>query len=482
MASRLGKQASQSIIVGGQRPFLPYTESCVPGDEDSESVLPSLNLDLLGQRTKTPAPLTEDKRGAGPGDIIGERYIVDGQIGRGGMGRVLRVRHQVLDKAFALKLTKARYATDTTERLRFYQEARLASSLDHDNICSVVDFGDDPKFGLFMVMDLLEGQALKDKLKDDGRLSPKAAADIMMQIAEALRYVHSAGIVHGDIKPDNILLVRTVDRHRSVKLLDFGLAHGGEGEDATQLRGTPAYMAPERIAKTQPTVASDIYALGVLFYELLVGTPPFSGTTKELLQKHLSDTIKAPSSLIADDLDERADLIIARATAKDPKDRHPNVSAFLYELNAFCAMHGIAIKRRGADSTSLVRKAASQAAQAGSEIFEQAAIPLAAVSRDGTIRTANRSFRRFIGLSKPSADLRLPQTALLKVYPDLVKDLATIAATGTTIKRSFAMRAGDNKKIAVAIILSAPPADECTNSGDIHIAIHPLGGPPKKPA
>jgi PAS domain-containing protein len=186
--------------------------------------------------------------------------------------------------------------------------------------------------------------------------------------------------------------------------------------------------------------------------------------------------------LIADDLDERADLIIARATAKDPKDRHPNVSAFLYELNAFCAMHGIAIKRRGADSTSLVRKAASQAAQAGSEIFEQAAIPLAAVSRDGTIRTANRSFRRFIGLSKPSADLRLPQTALLKVYPDLVKDLATIAATGTTIKRSFAMRAGDNKKIAVAIILSAPPADECTNSGDIHIAIHPLGGPPKKPA
>jgi serine/threonine protein kinase len=449
----------------------------VPRDEDSDTVLPSLNLDLLGQRSKTPAPTSKENRGAKTGDVIGERYIVDGQIGRGGMGRVLRVRHQVLDKAFALKLTKARYATDTQERLRFYREARLASSLDHDNICSVVDFGDDPRFGLFMVMDLLEGQALKDKLKDDGRLSPKAAADVMMQIAEALRYVHSQGIVHGDIKPDNILLVRTVDRHRSVKLLDFGLAHVGKGDEATQLRGTPEYLAPERVAKKQATVASDIFALGVLFYELLVGTPPFRGTAKEVLKQHQDAAIQAPSSLIADELDERADLIIQRATAKDPADRHPNVSAFIYELNAFCAMHGIAIKRRNSDSPSLVRKAASQAAQAGSEIFELAAIPLAAVSRDGTIRTANRSFRRFIGQSKPSADLRLPQTALLKVYPDLVKDLATIAATGTTIKRSFSMRAGDNKKIAVAIILSAPPADECTQSGDIHIAIHPLGRP-----
>lgn len=439
-------------------------------------MLPSLSLDVLGQRSGTPVPPPEAKRGAGPGDVIGERYVVDGQIGRGGMGRVLKVRHQVLDKAFALKLTRARYATDTEERRRFYIEARMASSLDHDNICSVVDFGDDQRFGLFMVMELLEGHALKDKLKGDGRLSPKAAADVMVQITEALRYVHSEGIVHGDIKPDNILLVRTIDRHRSVKLLDFGLAYLHEGEDNDVVRGTPEYLAPERIAKSPPSIASDIYALGILFYELLVGEPPFTGTAKEVLQSHVTGTIAAPSSLIADELDERADLIIERATAKNPKDRHPNVSAFLYELNAFCAMHGIPTRGRSGDSSALVRKAATQAAEAGAEIFELAAIPLAAVSRDGTIRVANRSFLRFIGQSKQTSGLRLPQTALLKVYPDLVKDLAAIAATGTTIKRSFAVRAGDNKKIAVAIILSAPPADDCANSGEIHIAIHPLGG------
>jgi serine/threonine protein kinase len=448
----------------------------VPTNDDTDSVLPSLSLDILGQRSETPLPPPESKPGAGPGDVIGERYVVDGQIGRGGMGRVLRVRHQVLDKPFALKLTRARYANNSKERLRFYREARLASALDHDNICSVLDFGDDPRFGLFMVMDLLEGQALKDKLKKDGRLSPKAAADVMMQIAEALRYVHSEGIVHGDIKPDNILLVRTVDRHRSVKLLDFGLAHFGDDGDGSVVRGTPEYLAPERIAKNPPSVASDIYALGILFYELLVGEPPFTGPSKDVLQGHVSGTIAAPSSLIADELDERADLIVERATAKNPEDRHPNVSAFLYELNAFCAMHGIPTRRRSGDSSTLVRKAASQAAEAGAEIFELAAIPLAAVSRDGTIRVANRSFLRFIGQSRQTTDMRLPQTALLKVYPDLVKDLATIAATGTTIKRSFAVRAGNDKKTAVAIILSAPPADDCANSGEIHIAIHPLGG------
>jgi serine/threonine protein kinase len=420
------------------------------------------------------------KPGAGPGDIIGERYIVDGQIGRGGMGRVLKVRHQVLEKPFALKLTRARFATDQKERNRFYREARLASALDHDNICGVVDFGDDPRFGLFMVMELLEGQALKDKLRKDGRLSPKAAADVMMQIAEAMRYVHSEGIVHGDIKPDNILLVRTVDRHRSVKLLDFGLAQFGDWEDNSIVRGTPEYLAPERIAKSPPSIASDIYALGILFYELLVGEPPYTGTTEEVLQEHVTGNVKPPSSLIADELDERADLIVQRATAKDPADRHPNVSAFLYELNAFCAMHGIPTRRRSGDSSALVRKAATQAAEAGAELFELAPIPLAAVSRDGTIRVANRSFMRFIGQRKQGTDLRLPQSALLKVYPDLVKDLASIADTGTTIKRSFAVRAGDNKKIAVAIILTAPPPDDCANSGEIHIAIHPLGDKSKK--
>ena len=447
---------------------------------DSDAVLPSLDLDALGQRGSDPIrdaaekPPVESRPSAGPGDMIGGRYVIDGQIGRGGMGRVLRVRHMVLDKAFALKLPRARYATDATERQRFYREARMASSLDHDNICSIVDFGDDPVFGVFMVMELLEGQALKEKLANDGRLSPKSAADIMLQIAEAVRYVHSQGVVHGDIKPDNILLIRTADRHRFVKLLDFGLARPQSDESDGSVRGTPEYLAPERIRKAPASVASDIYAMGILFYELLVGTPPFRGTATDVLRQHLDDKIQAPSELINDSLDKRADLIVARATAKDPSERHASVSAFLYELHAFCDMHGISSRRRSSDSTVLVRNAASMAAKIGAEVFEQAPVPLASVSKDGTIRVANRAFLRFLGRGTLTEDLRLPQTRLLAVYPGLVRDLKTVATTGQTIKHTFTMSAGENSSVRVAIVLSTP-ASETSGSSAIHIALHPLG-------
>jgi serine/threonine protein kinase len=286
--------------------------------------------------------------------------------------------------------------------------------------------------------------------------------------------VHSQGVVHGDIKPDNILLIRTADRHRFVKLLDFGLARPQSAESDGSVRGTPEYLAPERIRKAPASVASDIYALGILFYELLVGKPPFRGNTTDVLRQHLDDSIQAPSELISEDLDERADLIIARATAKNPEDRHANVSAFIYELHAFCDMHGISSRRRNTDNSVLVRNAASTAAKAGAEIFEQAPVPLASVSRDGTIRVANRAFLRFLGRGTLTEDLRLPQTRLLKVYPGLVKDLKSVSSTGKTIKRTFTVSAGESTSIRVAIVLSTP-ASETSSSDAIHIALHPLG-------
>src|ERR1043165_6331816 len=126
----------------------------------------------------------EKPRGARSGDMIGGRYVVEGQLGRGGMGRVLRVRHSALGKPFALKLIKSAIATNPKIRELFYREARLASALTHDNICSIVDFGQDGLFGLFMVMELLEGQTVHQKLKH-GHLTPKVACDIMGQGADA---------------------------------------------------------------------------------------------------------------------------------------------------------------------------------------------------------------------------------------------------------------------------------------------------------
>ena len=130
-----------------------------------------------------------------------------------------RARHQALGKAFALKLIKTPIAMDPRIREMFYREARLASACSHDNICSIVDFGEDPAFGLFMVMELLDGQTMHSKLRQGGRLAPKVACDVMWQVCDAVRYMHGRAILHGDLKSDNIFLVRSSAQRRAVKLL-----------------------------------------------------------------------------------------------------------------------------------------------------------------------------------------------------------------------------------------------------------------------
>jgi serine/threonine protein kinase len=233
--------------------------------EGHETLLPSVTRSVLGVKSyvasemgvellppaddtvKTPRVEVPEERGRGAktGDIVGGRYIVEGQLGRGGMGRVMRVRHQALGKPFALKLIKSAIATNQKIREMFYREARLASALTHDNICSIVDFGQDETFGLFMVMELLDGQTVHAKLKSAGKLQPKVACDVMWQVADAVRFIHSRQIIHGDIKAENIFLVRTTSQRRLVKLLDFGLARPDLGR-TEGVDGTPEYLAPER--------------------------------------------------------------------------------------------------------------------------------------------------------------------------------------------------------------------------------------------
>src|SRR5262245_48636776 len=297
--------------------------------EGHETLLPSITRSVLSVSVRaselTPVPQEPDDRprGARPGDMIGGRYVVEGQLGRGGMGRVLRVRHQALGKAFALKLIKSVIATNPKIREMFYREARLASALTHDNICSIVDFGQDDTFGLFMVMELLDGQTVHQKLKHSGRVSPKVACDIMWQAADAVRFIHSRQILHGDIKSENVFLVRTAMQRRLIKLLDFGLARPDLGREAG-LDGTPEYLAPERIDGAPASQASDIYALGIFFYELVTGKLPFGGDIKEVMRQHREVPLPAPSKHCDEALDERADELIVRATAKDPAKRHPD--------------------------------------------------------------------------------------------------------------------------------------------------------------
>lgn len=418
----------------------------------------------------------ERPRGARQGDLIGGRYVVEGQLGRGGMGRVLRVRHQVLGKAFALKLIKAPIATNLRIREMFYREARLASACSHDNICSIVDFGQDPSFGLFMVMELLDGQTLHSKLRQGGRMAPKVACDIMWQVCEALRYIHGRAIIHGDIKSENVFLVRGAAQRRVVKLLDFGLSRPDLGRGVGEVDGTPEYLAPERIQGGPATVASDIYALGVLFFELLTGRLPFTGKIDEVFAQQLDAAIPVPSKLIDESLDERADEIVARATAKNPADRHGDVAGFMYELRTLMNMLGIETARRrgGTGEGSRERREIDHRAKAAYEVFLTAPLPMASCDPTGKVRVANQAFLEFLGCAGDVGGIELKDSGLLEVYPQLLKDLDAVGHRHKSVKRVIYLAEGGGTTVEVAVLLTPSPTSSEVTAGEVHVTLHPL--------
>jgi|JI10StandDraft_1071094.scaffolds.fasta_scaffold01379_7 tRNA A-37 threonylcarbamoyl transferase component Bud32 len=461
-----------------------------------ETLLPSITLSILSKSdaalpypgdlgvAEPAAPVSapvadttgERVRGARVGDLIGGRYVVEAQLGRGGMGRVLRARHQALGKAFALKLIKTPIAMDPRIREMFYREARLASACSHDNICSIVDFGEDPAFGLFMVMELLDGQTMHSKLRQGGRLAPKVACDVLWQVCEALRYIHTRAIIHGDIKTENIFLVRSPAARRVVKLLDFGLSRPDRATTGGAVDGTPEYLAPERISGGPATVASDIYALGVVMFELLTGRLPFGGTLDAVFDAQLHQTIPAPSSLVDEALDERADEIVAKATAKNPADRHADVAGFMYELRTLMNMLGMETARRrsGNSDAGRERRDADHRTKAAFEVFATAPIPMAAVDLNGKVRIANQAFLEFLGCAGDVGGIDLRDSGMLEVYPTLFRDLAAAIARKATVKRVIYLSEGGGATVEVAVLITpAAPTAEVT-AGELHLALHPL--------
>lgn len=416
-----------------------------------------------------------------PGDAIAGRYLVESQLGRGGMGRVLRVRHQALGKVFALKIIRSSIATDPKIREMFYREARLASALAHENVCSIFDFGQDDAFGLFMVMELLDGQTAHQKLQQAGRMSPKVACDVMWQVADAVRFIHSRAILHGDIKAENIFLVRTTTQRRLVKLLDFGLARPDLGR-TEGVDGTPEYLAPERIGGAPAAPASDIYALGIVFFELLTGKLPFTGEVREVFRLQREAPVPPPSRRCEDPLDARADELVARATAKDPAHRHPDVASFMYELRALMGMLGMdhANRRRAlAPEAARERRELDHRLKAAAEIFGAVPLPMASCDpRTGHVRAANTAFLEFVGAAGDAGGLELRDTALPEVYPTLFDDLQEVASRRRPIKRVIYLSEGGDRVIEAAVVLSAAPNAAEVTAGDVFLVLHPLRAVP----
>ncbi|WP_158864699.1 Stk1 family PASTA domain-containing Ser/Thr kinase [Leifsonia sp. AG29] len=254
------------------------------------------------------------------GRLIDGRYQVRSRIARGGMATVYLATDLRLERRVAIKIMHGHLADDSTFKSRFVQEARSAARLAHPNVVNVFDQGQDSDMA-YLVMEYLPGITLRDLLKDYGKLTPEQTIDIMEAVLSGLAAAHKAGIVHRDLKPENVLLA---DDGR-IKIGDFGLARAASANTATgqALLGTIAYLSPELVTRGVADARSDIYALGIMMFEMLTGEQPFQGEQPmQIAYQHANDAVPAPSSknpAVPAELDE----LVLWATEKDP-DRRPH--------------------------------------------------------------------------------------------------------------------------------------------------------------
>ncbi len=250
----------------------------------------------------------------------GNRYRVLRRIGGGGMAHVYRADHAHLERPLVIKVLHTHLARDEEMRVRFRREAEAACQLQHPNICPIVDYGEAGDT-VFTVMPFLTGGSLADVLARDRSVSPNPAAAVTAQVAAALDYAHRRGVVHRDVKPDNVLF----DEDGHAIVTDFGIATArfhGRLTNTGRAMGTPHYMSPEQAMGKMVDGRSDVYALGVMLYEMVLGIPPFDGADSYSVgYKHVHEQPVPP-----DQVDSRTpaalNAIIMRCLAKAPGDRY----------------------------------------------------------------------------------------------------------------------------------------------------------------
>ena len=282
------------------------------------------------------------------GDLIGQvllgRYRIIKKLGEGGMGTVYLGEHATIGKKFAVKVLSYEYAHKDDLRERFLQEARAASMISQENVVEITDFGDTPDGSVFFIMEFLAGEDLSDTLKNEGRLPWARAKPIMLQICRALGAAHEAGIIHRDMKPENCYRIARGSNEDFIKVLDFGIAKvtsedEGEGKGLTRtgmIFGTPEYMSPEQAQGARPDHRVDIYAVGVILYELLTGEVPFSADTfMGILTKHMFEVPRAPSSLVPQaEIPLEVENIILKAMQKDRELRFSSMAEMAEAIEA----------------------------------------------------------------------------------------------------------------------------------------------------
>jgi serine/threonine-protein kinase len=264
------------------------------------------------------------------GQLLDDRYLVESHIARGGMASVYLGRDVRLDRRVALKIAHPELARDAEFVARFIGEARAVAQLSSPNVVAIFDQGSAGDLN-YIAMEYVPGPTLRELLVARGKLTPREALDVLERVLTGLAAAHDAGIVHRDVKPENVLLG---DGH-AVKVADFGLARAASGISHTRtgvLIGTAAYLAPEQVADNSSDQRSDVYAAGVMLFELVTGVQPHTGESPlAVAYKHVNSAVPAPSSL-QPGLPSAVDALVALATSRDPDLRPPDARHYLHAI------------------------------------------------------------------------------------------------------------------------------------------------------
>ena len=389
------------------------------------------------------------------GLILHDKYRIDGFLKSGGMGAVYRGTHLMLNKPLAIKLIRPEIAASDDIVKRFLIEARAASAVDHPNIVTVHDLGQTSDGTLYIAMELVDGESLKDLIVKLGPWAMPRAVVFIKEVARALGAAHRKGVVHRDLKPQNIMVSRDAEGREHPKLLDFGIARMLE-PDGTALTatgmvlGTPQYMSTEQAKGEHADQRSDLYALGVIFYEMLVGKVPFDDKSiPAILVKHLQELPRPPSS-VQGDIPSALDIIVLRCLQKDPDSRFQNAEQFISALDGIFDVEATGlIDSTKAKVTTVAERNANKQEQhtvgAGAvAAYVPPPIPVSPVPADSDIRTV----RMQASGDEPHASLAVGGSGRTRWWLGLAGIVALLSLLAVVVLTFFIFRRGTEDTIA----------------------------------
>jgi serine/threonine-protein kinase len=410
------------------------------------------------------------------------KYRVERVIGRGGMGVVIAARHLHLERTVAIKFLLPEMTMQPDSVPRFIREARATVSIESEHVVRVLDVGATEQGVPYMVMEFLQGRNLSELLRERKRLAPHEAAGHVLQACEALVEAHRLGIVHRDLKPANLFLARQADGAETIKVLDFGISKltggGQEGGLAltatTAVMGSPLYMSPEQMRSAASVgPATDIWALGVILFELLSGQTPFNGTT---LTEVLTQVLSCPTpslGALCPELPEGLERVVARCLEKDPAARPANIAELAVELAGFAPAE---LRKPSLDRILRVHRSAAYPAT------EPGQMPELPASIAGTAAT--------IGSAPPLASSRA-RSALgpgLGVAAALVLVAAAVAVmlwrsgSGTAMPQPDASNAAPASSSTPVHVTVLPEEPAASTTASATAAPEPDSGAPREPA